>query len=73
MQSFLGMLSSFHLRSTSIRSTSRVDARADFFSVLIINVWNQLSDEIVNAFSISSPHYKLVKTDFYIAITEKNN
>jgi len=33
---------------------SRVDARADLFSVRIINVWNRLSDEIVHPSSISS-------------------
>jgi len=42
----------------------RVDVRADCLAFGIINVWNQLSDEIVNASSISSFHEKLVKTNF---------
>ena len=33
---------------------SRVDARADFFSVKIINTWNKLSDDAVNAPNIST-------------------
>jgi len=39
-------------RSTSsklIVPNCRVYARADFFLVKIINVWNRLSDEIINA------------------------
>jgi len=44
-------------------SNSRVDARADFFSVKIINVWNRLSDEIANASSISFSYYNILKTD----------
>jgi len=28
---------------------SRINARANYFSVRIINVWNRLSDELVNA------------------------
>jgi len=54
-----------------ILPNSRVDARADFFSVRIINIWNRLSDEIVNA-SISSFYYKLVKPDYSFAIIRKH-
>jgi len=39
---------SFKLNMTS----SRVDARANFFAARIINIWNRPSDEIVNASSI---------------------
>jgi len=47
--------------------TSRVglDARAELFSVRIINAWNRLSDEIVNAFSILSIYNRLI---FYLFI-----
>ena len=38
-----------------------VYARADFFSVRVIMVWNKLSDDIVNAPSISSFSNKLKK------------
>jgi len=51
---------------------SEVDARSNFFSVRFINVRNRLSDEVLNASSISSIHYKLVKTDLYFAIIEKH-
>jgi len=37
----------------------RINARAKYFSVRIINVRNQLSDEMVNASSVSSFNYKL--------------
>jgi len=47
-----------------IAPNSRVDARADFFSVRIINIWNRLADEIINASNISSFCYKLVKNRF---------
>jgi len=43
---------------------SRINARANNFSVRIINVWNWLSDEMVNASSFSSFNHKLIKTDF---------
>jgi len=58
----------------SLLPNYRVDARANFFSVRIINVWNRLSNEIVNTSSISSFHDKLVETEssfivyIYIAI-----
>jgi len=42
---------------------SRINARANYFSLRIINVWNRLSDEMVNASSVSSFNYKLIKTD----------
>jgi len=42
---------------------SKINARTNYFSVRIINVWNRLSDELVNAFSVSSFNYKLINTD----------
>jgi hypothetical protein len=42
---------------------SRINARANYFSVRIINAWNRLSDEMVNASSLSSFKYKLTNTD----------
>jgi len=42
---------------------SRINARANYFSVKIIIVWNRLSDEMVNASSLSSFNYKLINTD----------
>jgi len=38
-------------------------ARANYFSVRIINIWNRLSDEMVNASSVSSFNYKRIYTD----------
>jgi len=49
-----------------------VDDRADLFSIRIINVWNRLSDEIINASSISCFYYKLVKTNLSFAIIGKH-
>jgi len=59
-----------------IVQNSKVDAYADFFSVRIIDVWNRLSDEIVNASSIWSFYYELakdksVKTDLFFALIGK--
>jgi len=42
---------------------SRINARANYISVKIINVWNRLADEMVNASSVSSFNYKLINTD----------
>ena len=42
---------------------SRINARANYFSVRIINVWNRLSDELVNASTLSTFKYKLTNTD----------
>jgi len=56
-----------------LRKIYSVDARADFFSVRIINVWNQLFDEIVNAsVAISSFYYTLAKTDLSFGILGKH-
>jgi len=52
-------------------SSIQFRAGADFFSVRIINVWNQLSDEIVNASSTTSFHYKLT-TKFILWIVSFN-
>ena len=48
---------------------SRINARADYFSVRIINVWNRLSDEMVNASSLSSAKYKLNNTNLSFGLT----
>jgi len=42
---------------------SRINARANYFSIRIINVWNRLSNEMANASSILSFNYKLINTD----------
>jgi len=42
---------------------SRINARANYFSVRIIIVWNRLLDEMANASSVSSFIYKLITTD----------
>ena len=51
---------------------SRVNARADFFSVRIIKVWNKLSDDIVHAPSINSFSDKRKKLDLSFAINGKS-
>jgi len=51
---------------------SKIDACADFFPVRIIDAWNWLSDENVNASSIFSFYYILVKTDLSFAIIGKH-
>jgi len=45
---------------------SRINARANYFSVRKINVWNRLSDEMVNAFN-----YKLINTDLKFELNGK--
>jgi len=50
---------------------SRINARANYFSVRIINVWNRLSDEMVNASSVSSFNYKLINTDLKFGLIGK--
>jgi len=49
-----------------------LDAGTVLFLLRIIIVWNRLSDEIVNASSISSFYYKLVKIDLFFAIIGKH-
>jgi len=48
-----------------------LNARANYFSVRIINVWNRLSDEMVNASSVSSFNYKLINTDLKFGLIGK--
>lgn len=50
---------------------SRVDARADFFSVRIINIWNKLSDDVVTAPSISAFLSNLNNIDLKFAMLGK--
>jgi len=60
------MSSIIKTRSSSYKlivPNSRINAHAKYFSVRIINVWNRLSDEMMNASSISSFNYKLIRTD----------
>jgi len=47
---------------------SRINARANYFSVRIINVWNRLSDDMVNASSFSSFNYKLINSDLLLVL-----
>jgi len=54
-----------------ILPNSRINARANYFCVRIINVWNQLSDEMVNAFNVSSFDYKLINTDLKFGLIGK--
>jgi len=48
-----------------------INARAIYFSVRIINVWNRLSDEMVDASSVSSFNYKLINTDLKFGLIGK--
>jgi len=50
---------------------SGINARANYFSVRIINVWNWLSDEMVNSSSVSSFNYKLINTDLKFELIGK--
>jgi len=50
---------------------SRINACANYFSVRIINVWNRLSNERVNASSVSSFNYKLINTDLKFGLIGK--
>jgi hypothetical protein len=50
---------------------SRIDARADFFSARVINVWNSLSDEIFKASNISSFNSILLTMDLSTALHGK--
>jgi len=50
---------------------SRIKARANYFSVRIINVWNWLSDEMVYASSVSSYNYKRINNDFKFELIGK--
>jgi len=50
---------------------SRINTRANYFSVRIINVWNRLSDEMVNAARVSSCNYKLNNTDLKCGLISK--
>jgi len=50
---------------------SRINARANYFSVRIINVWNRLSVELVNASSVSSFNHKLINTDLKFELVGK--
>jgi len=48
---------------------SRINARANYLSVRIINVWNRLSDEMMFASSVSSFNYKLINTDLKFGLS----
>jgi len=50
---------------------SRINAGDNYFSVRIINVWNRLSDEMVNASSVSSFYYKFINTDLKFGLIGK--
>jgi len=50
---------------------SRINARANNVSVRIIDVWNRLSDGMVNASSVSSFNYKLINTDLKFGLIGK--
>ena len=50
---------------------SRINARANYFSIRIIIVSNQLSDEMVNASSLSSFKYKLKNIDLSFGLIGK--
>jgi len=50
---------------------SRINARDNYFSVRIINVWNRLSDEMVNASNVLSFNYKLINTDLKFGLIGK--
>jgi len=61
-EDFFTMSSINKMRGNSYKlivPNSRINARANHFSVRIINVWNRLSDELVNASSVSFFNYKL--------------
>jgi len=56
-EDFFTMSSIIKTRGNSYKlfvTNSRINARANYFSFTIINVWNRLSDEMVNASSVSS-------------------
>jgi len=50
---------------------SIINAHANYFSFRIITVWNRLSDKMVNASSVSSFNYKLIKTDLKFGLIGK--
>ena len=50
---------------------SRINARANYFSIRIIIVWNRLSDDTVNASSYSSFYNKLKNTDLSFGLVGK--
>jgi len=73
-EDFFTMSSIIKTRGNSYKlivPNSRINACANYFSVRIINVWNQLSDELVNASSISSFNYKLINTDLKFKLVGK--
>jgi len=47
---------------------SRINARANYFAVRIITVWNRLSDEMVTASSVSYFNNKLINNDFKVVL-----
>ncbi len=51
---------------------SRINARADFFAVRIISLWNNLSDDVVNSSNISIFATKINSLDLSFAIIGKS-
>jgi hypothetical protein len=73
-EDFFTMSSIIRTRDNSYKlivPISRKNARANYFSVRIINAWNRLSDEMVNAFSLSSFKYKLNNIDLSFGLIGK--
>jgi len=64
-EDFFTMSSIIKTRGNSYKlmvPNSRINARANYVSVRIINVWTRLSDEMVNGSSFLSFNYKLINT-----------
>jgi len=73
-QDFFTMSSIIKMRGNSYKlivPNSRINARANYFSVRIINVWNRLSHEMANASSVSSFNCKLINTDLKFGLIGK--
>jgi len=73
-EDFFTMSSIIEMRGNSYKlivPNSRINACANYFSVRIINVWNRLSDGMVNASSVLSFNYKLINTDLKFGLIGK--